>query len=109
MRALGYYVVGEPVNAMKSLVNQISQATLQSMVRATSELVPKTPNSRLWRRGKAGIRSQLIDLDTKRFVQDFIIRESLGIVHILNAVSPGWTSALPFGRYIVDNFIMRKL
>lgn len=109
LRALGCYVVGEPVNAMKSLVNQISQATLQSMVRAASELVPKTPNSRLWRRGKAGVRSQLVDFNKKAFVQDFIISESPGVVHILNAVSPGWTSALPFGRYIVDEFIMGKL
>ena len=71
--------------------------------------MPKTPNSRLWRRGKAGVRSQLVDFNKKAFVQDFIISESPGVVHILNAVSPGWTSALPFGRYIVDEFIMGKL
>ena len=107
--ALSNYVFGDPINAIKTLANQISQANLQRMVLAASELVPTTPNSKVWRRGKAGIRSQLVDFNKKVFVQDFVVSESPGVIHILNAVSPGWTSALPFGRYIVEEFIMGKL
>jgi L-2-hydroxyglutarate oxidase LhgO len=109
LRALSSYVFGDPINAIKTLTNQISQASLPRMVHAASGLVPKTPNSKVWRRGKAGIRSQLIDFNHKVFVQDFIVRESPGVIHVLNAVSPGWTSALPFGRYITEDFIMAKL
>ena len=108
LRALSNYVFGDPINAIKTLANQISQANLQRMVLAASELIPTTPNSKAWRRGKAGIRSQLVDFNKKVFVQDFIVSESPGVIHILNAVSPGWTSALPFGRYIVEEFIMGK-
>lgn len=107
--ALSNYVFGDPFNAIKTLANQVSQANLQRMVHAASELVPVTPNSKAWRRGKAGIRSQLVDFNKKVFVQDFIVSESPGVIHILNAVSPGWTSALPFGRYIAEEFIMGKL
>lgn len=107
--ALISYVFGDAINAMKTLANQVSQANLQRMVHAASELVPMTPNSKAWHRGKAGIRSQLVDLNKRAFVQDFIVSESPGVIHILNAVSPGWTSALPFGRYIVDEYIIGKL
>ena len=109
LRALGNYVFGDPAHAIKALTNQASQGNLKRMVHAASKLVPMTPNSKAWYRGKAGIRSQLIDFNKKVFVQDFIVRESPGVIHILNAVSPGWTSALPFGRYIVEEFIAEKL
>jgi L-2-hydroxyglutarate oxidase len=109
LRSLGSYVLGDPKAAVKTLGNQISQASLQKMVCSASDLVPSTPGSKVWDRGKAGIRSQLVDLEKKEFVQDFVISESPGVVHILNAVSPGWTSALPFGRYVVEEFLLSKI
>jgi L-2-hydroxyglutarate oxidase len=109
LRALNSYVLGGPISAFKTLGNQLSQANLRSMVNAASELVPNTPEPKVWSRGKAGIRSQLVDLNKREFVQDFVISESPGVVHILNAVSPGWTSALPFGRYVVEKFLLGKI
>jgi L-2-hydroxyglutarate oxidase LhgO len=108
-RSLTNYVLGDPKLAVKTLANQISQASLQRMVRSASDLVPNTPGPKVWNRGKAGIRSQLVDLNKREFVQDFLISESPGVVHILNAVSPGWTSALPFGRHVVEEFLLRKI
>jgi L-2-hydroxyglutarate oxidase len=108
-RSLGSYVLGDPKAAIKTLGNQISQASLQRMVRSASDLVPNTPGPKAWSRGKAGIRSQLVDLNKREFVQDFVISESPGVVHVLNAVSPGWTSALPFGRYVVEEFLLSKI
>ena len=109
LRALNSYVLGDPLSAVKTLGNQLSQANLRSMVNAASDLVPNTPEPKVWSRGKAGIRSQLVDLNKREFVQDFVISESPGVVHILNAVSPGWTSALPFGRYVVEEFLSNKI
>ena len=34
--------------------------------------------------------------------QDFVVRNFLNSTHILNAVSPGWTSAIPFGKYVAE-------
>lgn len=109
LRALSSYVLGNPMSAVKTLSNQLSQGNLRRMVNAASDLVPNTPEPKVWSRGKAGIRSQLVDLNKKEFVQDFMISESPGVVHILNAVSPGWTSALPFGRYVVEKFLSSKI
>jgi len=54
-------------------------------------------------------RCRLFDLNKREFVEDFVISESPGAVHILNAVSPGWTSALLFGRYVVVEFLSSKI
>ncbi len=58
---------------------------------------------------KVGIRAQLVDWDTKEMVMDFVVEEGEDSVHILNAVSPAFTSALPFADYVVDEFVKSHL
>lgn len=53
---------------------------------------------------KAGIRPQLVDWDTKQLVNDFIVLRDGSTVHVLNAISPAFTSALPFADYVLDNY-----
>lgn len=52
--------------------------------------------------GSPGIRAQLMNIKTKRLEMDFITEGDGNSFHILNAVSPGWTCAAPFSRYICD-------
>src|SRR5262249_49037141 len=52
-----------------------------------------------------GIRAQLLNTKTKELVQDFVVEGDSRSIHVLNAVSPGWTCSLPFADYIIDNFI----
>jgi L-2-hydroxyglutarate oxidase LhgO len=54
---------------------------------------------------RPGIRAQLLDVRTNNLVQDFKIEGDKDSVHILNAVSPAFTSSFPFSRWIVDTFI----
>ena len=56
-----------------------------------------------WKNYPAGIRAQIVNLDTKVIEMDYIVRSDKNAVHILNAVSPGWTSSIPFSRWIVEN------
>lgn len=58
-----------------------------------------------WTKMRSGIRSQLINIHTGDLVQDFIVEKKLNSMHFLNVVSPGWTSALPFTRHFVNEFI----
>lgn len=63
---------------------------------------------------KPGIRAQLLNNKTQELVQDFVIEtseESKGIfsLHILNAVSPGFTCSLPFGEYVVGRYLEREI
>lgn len=55
---------------------------------------------------KPGIRAQLLDRRTLNLVQDFIVEGDKKSVHILNAVSPGFTCSFPFADYIVENYVL---
>lgn len=51
---------------------------------------------------KVGIRAQLMDLDKGRLEMDFIIEKGQNSLHVLNAISPAFTSAFAFAPYLVD-------
>lgn len=74
----------------------------KKMVALASKLIEGVSPSdyRVW--GKPGIRAQLFDLKAQRLENDFVIQGDKHSLHILNAVSPGFTAALPFARHIVD-------
>ena len=57
---------------------------------------------------KPGIRAQLMDINTLELLQDFVVEGDENSIHILNAVSPAFTSSFPFARYIVEDYIESK-
>jgi L-2-hydroxyglutarate oxidase LhgO len=73
------------------------------LVKESIELVPSAIGVRDWRRKPPGIRAQLVHLPTGKLEQDFVVNTVANGTHILNAVSPGWTSALPFGRWVANS------
>ncbi|MCH7564372.1 MAG: FAD-dependent oxidoreductase [Gemmatimonadetes bacterium] len=60
---------------------------------------------RTW--GAPGIRAQLLDTRSKELVMDFYFEGDDRSFHVLNAVSPGFTCALPFSRFLVDEIEKR--
>jgi len=60
----------------------------------------KLQNYKLW--GKAGIRAQLLNVKEKKLEMDFVLEGDSKSFHILNAVSPGFTCALPFAEYVCE-------
>ena len=52
--------------------------------------------------GRAGIRAQLLDVRTRKLEMDFVIQGDDHSLHILNAVSPGWTASIPFAQHVVS-------
>ncbi len=55
-----------------------------------------------------GIRAQLLDTKTLELVQDFVVEGDENSVHVLNAVSPAFTSSIPFTNWVVENYILKK-
>jgi hypothetical protein len=41
-------------------------------------------------------------------VNDFLVESGENSTHIINAISPAWTSAFSFARYIYDNHITKQ-
>ncbi|PYF99445.1 L-2-hydroxyglutarate oxidase LhgO [Thioalkalivibrio sp. ALE21] len=54
------------------------------------------------RRGQPGIRAQLVERDSNQLVMDFVIEGDDRSVHVLNAVSPAFTCAIPFAQHVVN-------
>ncbi len=54
---------------------------------------------------KVGIRPQLIDWKKKELVMDFIVIKDSNSIHILNTISPGFTSSMDFAAFIVEKYI----
>jgi len=55
---------------------------------------------------KVGIRPQLIDIEKKELVMDFMVIKDANTLHILNAISPAFTSAFAFAEYVVKEYIL---
>jgi L-2-hydroxyglutarate oxidase len=52
--------------------------------------------------GRPGIRAQLLDLESRKLIMDYCLEGDGRSMHVLNAVSPAFTSAFPFARYVCD-------
>lgn len=72
------------------------------LVRQAARLVDGTPmdSFRTW--GTPGIRAQLFHKKERRMLMDFHLEGDERSLHILNAVSPAFTCALPFAEYVLD-------
>ena len=57
---------------------------------------------------KVGIRPQLIDVNKKELVMDFLVIKDSNTIHILNAISPAFTSAFAFAEFIIKEYFMEK-
>jgi L-2-hydroxyglutarate oxidase LhgO len=51
---------------------------------------------------KVGIRPQLVNIRKKSLEMDYIIEQSPDSLHVLNAISPAFTSAFAFAEVVVD-------
>jgi L-2-hydroxyglutarate oxidase len=112
--------IAQALKGMKSLIAGHSHdfgAILKSewpkiiqrlLVKESTELVPSAIEVKDWHRKPPGIRAQLVHLPTGKLEQDFIVTSQANTTHVLNAVSPGWTSSLPFGRYLAHEFILQR-
>jgi L-2-hydroxyglutarate oxidase LhgO len=51
---------------------------------------------------KVGIRPQLINLKTRSLEMDYILQNDESSMHVLNSISPAFTSSFAFAEWIVD-------
>ena len=98
-------IKGESHNFGAILKSEWPKVILKKLVKESTELVPNAHSVNRWDKKPPGIRAQLVHLPTGKLEQDFVAKKYLNSVHVLNAVSPGWTSAIPFGKWIVDEYI----
>ncbi len=73
-----------------------------ALVRQAARLVDGLPGPEAWEPGRPGIRAQLVDTRRWKLEDDFVYEADGGSCHVLNAVSPAFTCALPLAEHLAD-------
>ena len=74
---------------------------------AARQLLPRLRPEHLLPCNKVGIRAQMLDRKSGELVTDFLVEGGPASTHVLNAISPAFTSAFPFARHVCDTNILR--
>lgn len=75
---------------------------------AARGILPRLRPEHLLPTEKVGIRAQMLDRQSGKLVTDFVVERGKRSTHILNAISPAWTSSFPFARHVCDTFLERN-
>jgi len=85
------------------VAQEVSRLVKSNFVKAAQALVPQIRGRDLLPSSKVGIRAQLFDMRKNEMVMDFLIEQGPRSTHVLNAVSPGLTSAFEFAKLVADH------
>lgn len=69
-------------------------------------IVPYVQPKHLQSTSKVGMRAQMFNTKEGKLKNDFLIEQGDSSAHILNAISPAWTSAFPFARHVCVRYIL---
>jgi len=81
---------------------EIQKNSKSVMTALAGRLAKGVKSSDYQRWGTPGIRAQLVDMEKKTLVMDFVLEGDGKSLHVLNAVSPGFTCAFPFAAHVCD-------
>ena len=101
IRAISALFLKNP--AFRSLALKEPQKYLPSFFfRDAKALVKELHRREIRRCDKVGIRHQLVDVKNWTLVMDFLSEEDERSFHVLNAVSPGFTSSMALASFLAD-------
>ena len=86
-------------------IDEIKKYNKRYFINLATRLIKKIDKKGFKEWTTPGIRAQLMDKRTMELVQDFVVEGDKKSVHVLNSVSPAFTSSFPFARYVLDNYI----
>lgn len=81
---------------------EIRKSSRKHMVSLAASLAEGVRVEQYARWGRPGVRAQLYDLERHALEMDFVLEGDHRSLHILNAVSPGFTCAMSFAEHVVD-------
>ena len=83
-------------------LDEIRRHSRRALVAEGARLVRDLPPAGAWAAVRPGIRAQLVDARTWKLEDDFVYEADDRSLHVLNAVSPGFTCALPLAEHLLD-------
>lgn len=82
--------------------DEIPKYRRNHLVNQARALVPSVDPRDFTERGRPGVRAQLVDVAQRKLEMDFVVRPGERSTHVLNAVSPAWTSSLAVAQHVID-------
>ena len=102
----GQYLLGR--NGFRRLAWQEGRRHFKRwFAEAARQLLPRLRAEHLLPCAKTGIRAQMLDRESGELVTDFLVEAGPDSTHVLNAISPAFTSAFPFARHVCETNILR--
>lgn len=83
-------------------INEMRKYNRRHFIGESVKLVKKIDTRKFGNYLPPGIRAQLFDLSERKLVMDFLIERTENTTHVLNAVSPAFTTAFSFAEHVVD-------
>lgn len=96
--------VGNPQNFRNLVHSEMRYYRKPGFLAAARQLVDRLEPEWVISTPKVGIRPQLVNMREGRLEMDFVVEQGKHSVHVLNAISPAFTSAFAFAAHIVDQF-----
>ena len=88
-------------NNFRNLVRaELPKLFKSGFVKAAQELVPSLETKQVIAYPKVGIRAQLVNVESKTLEMDFIVERTDNTTHVLNTISPAFTSAFALGDLV---------
>lgn len=87
-------------NLRSHITNEIALWRKSSVHKVLEKMMKQTSELQLSEFRKVGLRSQLVNLEKMKFEMDFVIESGENSTHVLNAVSPGFTSSFAFAKEV---------
>lgn len=99
------FLTSKKHDALGLIRSELPKYSRKHLVNQARALVPSVDQKDFTKRGRPGVRAQLFHLPTKSLEMDFVVADGPGSTHVLNAVSPAWTSALAVAQHVVTNIL----
>jgi len=87
-------------------MTEIRKYSPRFMAAQAARMVKHLNTARFTGWSRPGIRAQLYDKRSKRLLHDFVVESDAHSIHVLNAVSPAFTSSFPFAQWIVETHLI---
>lgn len=80
---------------------EVPKYSRRHLVKQARALVPSLDPADFRIKGRPGVRAQMWSIPGRRLEMDFVVRGDTRSTHLLNVVSPGWTSSLAVAEHVV--------
>lgn len=108
-RAYPRFMTSRHHNVPALMASEFPKLSRRALVGQAQRLVPSIRESDFREKGRPGVRAQLLHRESKRLEMDFVLRGDAHSTHMLNAVSPGWTSSLALAEHVVADLESRAV